>query len=155
MNQETIPTIAVATVALVLCAAGAGRTADDAPYPSVAPPSVAKDATVMVLGKQGLAQPEKWVATWASSPAPPDPDPDRPILNLQNQTVRERVRISAGGPQFRIRLTNEYGSSPLLVGSVTAAVPTNPAGVKSGSIQAVSFGGKKLDQNSGGRARYQ
>jgi lysophospholipase L1-like esterase len=88
------------------------------------------------------AQPEKWVATWASSPAPPDPDPDRPILNLQNQTVRERVRISVGGSQFRIRLTNEYNPSPLLVGSVTAAVPTDPAGVQSGSIQTVTFGGK-------------
>jgi len=74
MNQKTIPTIAVATVALVLCAAGAGRTAGDAPHPSIAPldqylmaernveitlarsaapPSVAKDATVMVLGKDG------------------------------------------------------------------------------------------------------
>jgi lysophospholipase L1-like esterase len=88
------------------------------------------------------AQPEKWVATWASSPAPPASDPDRPILNLQNQTVRERVRISVGGSQFRIRLTNEYGSSLLLVGSVTAGVPTDPAGVKSGSIQTVTFGGK-------------
>jgi len=88
------------------------------------------------------AQPEKWVATWASSPAPPDPDPDRPILNLQNQTVRERVRISVGGSQFRIRLTNEYGSSPVVIGSVSAAVPTDPAGVKSGSIQTVTFGRK-------------
>jgi lysophospholipase L1-like esterase len=88
------------------------------------------------------AQPDKWVATWASSPAPADPDPSRPILNLQNQTVRERVRISVGGSQFRIRLTNEYGSSPLLVGSVTAAVPTDPAGVQSGSIQTVTFGRK-------------
>jgi len=86
--------------------------------------------------------PEKWVATWASSPVPPDPDPDRPILNLQNQTVRQRVRISVGGSQFRIRLTNEYGSSPLLVGSVSAAVPTDAAGVQSGSIQTVTFGGK-------------
>jgi lysophospholipase L1-like esterase len=124
MNQKIIPTIAVATVAMVLCAARPGcAQGSKTPYPN-------------------MAQPEKWVATWASSPAPPDPDPDRPILNLQNQTVRERVRISVGGSQFRIRLTNEYGSSPLLVGSVTAAVPTDPAGIKSGSIQTVTFGGK-------------
>jgi lysophospholipase L1-like esterase len=117
MNQKTIRTVALATIALVLCPAMPVR---------------ALDAKI----------PEKWVATWASSPAPPDPDPDRPILNLQNQTVRERVRISVGGSQFRIRLTNEYGSAPLLVGSVTAAVPTDPAGVKSGSIRTVTFGGK-------------
>jgi lysophospholipase L1-like esterase len=89
-----------------------------------------------------VAQPEKWVATWAASPEPADADPNQPILNLQNQTVRERVRISVGGSRVRICLTNEYGSSPVLIGSVTAAVPTDAAEVKSGSIQAVSFGGR-------------
>lgn len=77
-----------------------------------------------------------------ASPEPADVDQNQPILNLQNQTVRERVRISVGGSRVRICLTNEYGSSPLLVGSVTVAVPTDPAGVKSGSIQAVTFGGR-------------
>ena len=56
--------------------------------------------------------------------------------------MRERVRISVGGSQIRIRLSNEYGSSPLFVGSVTVAVPKDPASVKSGSIQAVTFGGR-------------
>jgi lysophospholipase L1-like esterase len=158
MNQKTIPSIAVTTVVLVLCVALPGRTQNvKTSYPSMAPldqhlladrdaeialsrsavqSSIAKD------GKHGLAQPEKWVATWAASPEPSDADPNQPILNLQNQTVRERVRISAGGPQFRICLTNEYGSSPVVIGSVAVAVPTDPAGVKSGSIHAVTFGGK-------------
>jgi len=56
--------------------------------------------------------------------------------------VRERVRISIGGSQIRIRLSNEYGSSPLLVGAVTVGVPKDPATVKPGSIQAVTFGGR-------------
>src|SRR5215475_2569782 len=77
MNQKTIQTIAWAAVALVavLCAARPGRAQDAKnPYPtsmvpldqylmdrndeialarSAAPPSVAKDATVMVLGRDG------------------------------------------------------------------------------------------------------
>ena len=97
---------------------------------------------LLLVPRIAAAHPEKWVATWAASPEPADADPDQPILSLQNQTVRERVRISVGGSRVRICLTNEYGSSPLLVGSVTAAVPTDPAGVKSGSIQTVTFGGK-------------
>jgi len=56
--------------------------------------------------------------------------------------VRERVRISVGGSQIRIRLSNEYGSSPLHVGSATVAVPNDLASVKSGSIHAVTFGGR-------------
>ena len=86
------------------------------------------------------AQREAWIATWTASPEPANPDPNQPVLNLQNQTVRERVRISAGGSQIRIRLSNEYGSSPLLVGSVTVAVPNDLASVKSGSIHTVTFG---------------
>jgi lysophospholipase L1-like esterase len=97
---------------------------------------------LLLVPRIAAAHPEKWVATWAASPEPGDADPNQPILNLQNQTVRERVRISVGGSRVRICLTNEYGSSPLLVGSVTAAVPTDPAGVKSGSIQAVTFSGR-------------
>jgi lysophospholipase L1-like esterase len=88
------------------------------------------------------AQREGWIATWAASPEPAELDPNQAILNLQDQTVRERVRISVGGSQIRIRLSNEYGSSPLFVGSVTVAVPKDPASVKSGSIQAVTFGGR-------------
>ena len=88
------------------------------------------------------AQRGAWVATWAASPEPADPDPKQPVLNLEDQTVRERVRISVGGPEIRIRLSNEYGSSPLLVSSVTVAVPNDPARVKPGSIHVVTFGGR-------------
>ena len=88
------------------------------------------------------AQREGWIATWAASPEPAEPAPNQPILNLRDQTVRERVRISIGGSQIRIRLSNEYGSSPLLVGAVTVGVPKDPTTVKSGSIQAVTFGGR-------------
>ena len=87
-------------------------------------------------------QREAWIATWSASPEAADPDPNEPVLNLQDQTVRERLRISAGGSEIRIRLSNEYGSSPLLVGSVTVAVPNDPASVKPGSIRVVTFGGR-------------
>jgi hypothetical protein len=86
------------------------------------------------------AQRDAWIATWTAGPEPADPDPKEPVLSLEDQTVRERVRISIGGAQVRIRLSNEYGSSPLLVGSVTVAVPNDPASVRTGSIRAVTFG---------------
>jgi len=90
--------------------------------------------------REEVARPTGWITTWAASPEPADPDPSQPVLNLQDQTVRERVRISAGGSKIRLRLSNEYGSSPVLVGSVTVAVSVDPASVKLGSIKAVTFG---------------
>jgi lysophospholipase L1-like esterase len=83
-----------------------------------------------------------WIATWAASPQPTAPDRHSPLLNLEDQTVRERVRVSIGGVQIRIRLSNEYGSSPLLVGAASVGAPTDPASVKPGSLQAVTFAGR-------------
>jgi lysophospholipase L1-like esterase len=83
-----------------------------------------------------------WIATWAASPQSAAPDPRKPLLNIEDQTVRERVRVSIGGAQICIRLSNEYGSAALLIGSATVAVPDDPASVRPGSIQAVTFGGR-------------
>lgn len=85
-----------------------------------------------------------WIATWSTSPEAADPDSKRPELNLEDQTLRERFRISVGGPEIRIRLSNEYGSSPLVIGSVTVAEPNDPASVNPDSIRVVTFGGQNL-----------
>ena len=87
------------------------------------------------------AQQKTWIATWAASPQPTAPNPKQPLLNIEDQTVRERVRISLGGDQIRLRLSNEYGSAPLVVGAATVAAPIDPASVKPGSIHKVTFGG--------------
>lgn len=84
-------------------------------------------------------QRDAWVATWAASPESADADASEPILNIENQTVRERVRVSVGGPQIRLRLSNEFGSAPLLIGSVTVALPNEPAGIQSASVRTVTF----------------
>jgi lysophospholipase L1-like esterase len=95
-----------------------------------------------LAGAPRKARQETWIATWAASPQPTAPDPHQPLLNIEDQTVRERVRVSIGGAQIRIRLSNEYGSSPLLIGSATVALPNHPASVKPDSIQTVTFGGR-------------
>jgi hypothetical protein len=58
------------------------------------------------------SQHHAWIATWAASPTAADADTSEPLLNVENQTVRERVRVSVGGSQIRLRLSNEFGSSP-------------------------------------------
>jgi lysophospholipase L1-like esterase len=82
-----------------------------------------------------------WIATWATSPQSGTPNPHERLLNVDNQTVRERVRVSIGGNQMRLRLSNECGSSPLLIGSATVAIPTDALHVKRESIQSVTFEG--------------
>jgi lysophospholipase L1-like esterase len=83
-----------------------------------------------------------WVASWVATPESADPDPNEPLLKIEDQTVRERMRVSIGGSQICIRLSNEYGSAPLLIGSATVAVPNDPTSIRPGSIQAVTFAGR-------------
>lgn len=103
--------------------------------------SCALIGSFLLLSLLGAAQ-DSWIATWAASPEPADSPPKQAILNLQDQTVRERVRISVGGSQIRIRLSNEFGSSPLVIGSLTVGVPNDAASVKSGSTPNRDFWGK-------------
>ena len=77
-----------------------------------------------------------------ASPQSAAPDADEPLLKIEDQTVRERVRVSIGGGQICLRFSNEYGSTPLLIGSATVAAPNDPTSVRLGSIQTVTFGGR-------------
>jgi len=83
-----------------------------------------------------------WIATWATSPQSGTPDPREPLLNIDNQTVRERVRASIGGSQIRLRFSNEFGSSPLLIGAATVAIPKDVSTIKEESIRNVTFEGR-------------
>ena len=78
-----------------------------------------------------------WAATWQASPEPAR----APIITLNNQTVREVVRISLGGSKFRVRLTNEFGGTPLRIGSAHVAIAAGGSSIKLGSDRALTFGG--------------
>ena len=83
-----------------------------------------------------------WIVTWATSPQSGTPNPREPLLNIDNQTVRERVRASIGGSQIRLRFSNEFGSSPLLIGAATVAIPKDVSTIKEESIRNVTFEGR-------------
>jgi lysophospholipase L1-like esterase len=103
---------------------------------------------VVVAGASSLAaEPSRgpratWIASWASSPHAADPDPSEPLLNIDGQTVRQRVRLSIGGTQIRVRLSNEHGSMPLTIGSATVALSMGPARVKPESLRPLTFDGR-------------
>ncbi len=85
---------------------------------------------------------QAWVASWATSPEAPDSDDDDSMLKIDGQTVRQRVRLSVGGEQLRLQLSNEYGSTSLVIGSATVALPADAGGVQPKSLRALTFGGR-------------
>ncbi|GIF05311.1 SGNH/GDSL hydrolase family protein [Actinoplanes siamensis] len=67
---------------------------------------------------EGVGREKRWIATWA---AVPTTIPPAPPLVLEDQTVRQTVHVGVGGSQLRIRLTNEFGETPLRIGEVRVA----------------------------------
>ena len=87
----------------------------------------------------------KWVASWGASPAmpmaAPANNPARGTASFNNQTVTQVIRLSAGGPRLRIRLSNEYGPKALQVGAARVALVAADGAVVAGSERTVSFSG--------------
>jgi lysophospholipase L1-like esterase len=86
-----------------------------------------------------------WIETWTASPQPIwGPEFFAPInipRALRNQTVRQIAAISIGGNRVRVVLSNEYGSSPLVIGAAHVALAGSGAATVTGSDRALSFDG--------------
>lgn len=84
-----------------------------------------KHALILTLALAALAQTglapcanaeTHWARSWNASPL--GAAPDRRPPTLKDVTVRQVVRVSAGGERFRLRLTNEYGPTAARIGRV-------------------------------------
>jgi lysophospholipase L1-like esterase len=94
--------------------------------------------TRSALAQTALAQ--TWVGTWTASPQLP-----RGVMpaSFSNQTVRQVVRVSIGGSKVRIRLSNEFGSKPVLIGAASVALVGKGTEIVAGSLRPLTFGGAK------------
>ena len=82
---------------------------------------------------------ERWTGTWGTAPAgPPAP------ANLQtftDQTLRLIVHTSIGGNRVRIRVSNEFGTTPLVIGAARIGVRATGSDVAPGTDRALTFSG--------------
>jgi hypothetical protein len=86
------------------------------------------------------AQVANWIGSWTASPQSP-----RGVIptSYSNRTIRQIVHLSVGGSKVRLRLSNEFGQRPLLIGAASIALAGEGAGIAVGSSRAVTFGGAK------------
>jgi lysophospholipase L1-like esterase len=95
-----------------------------------------------------LAKPEakKWVGTWASSPLlDAHAKNAEELLTAGTQsgaTLREVVHVSIGGETVRVRFSNLYGTSPLVIGAVEIAQSLKGVAIVPGTNKAVTFNGQ-------------
>ena len=86
---------------------------------------------------QSLPHPQ-WVGTWATSPMQAD---GINIRLFSSVTMREIVHISAGGPQIRLRFTNEFGIDPLTIADAHVALSADDGAIQPATDHTVTFGG--------------
>jgi lysophospholipase L1-like esterase len=63
--------------------------------------------------------------------------------SLHQQTVREIVKISAGGRRVRVVLSNRYGTQPLVIGEVHVAFSSDGAAIVKDSDRVLTFAGRR------------
>lgn len=86
---------------------------------------------------------QKWIAAWGSSQLIAANETLPPEPYLKNNTYRQAVRLSIGGQGLRIRFTNEYGETPLVMESVHIAKLLTPGSstVDLSTDQVITFSG--------------
>ena len=99
-------------------------------------------ATVLAAVPLHAAEPQNWVGTWACSPQLVEPQNLPPAPGLAGNTLRQIVHVTLGGQQIRLRLSNEFGATPLTVIGVHVALPAIAGGIRPETDRAVTFGGK-------------
>jgi lysophospholipase L1-like esterase len=83
----------------------------------------------------------KWVGTWASAPLL-DAHAKNAEQGLTGATLREVVHVSIGGDNVRVRFSNLYGNTPLVIGAAEIAQTLKGSSIVAGSGKALTFSGK-------------
>ena len=89
---------------------------------------------------------KKWVGTWASSPLLDAKAKNAEELlaagTQSGATLREVIHVSMGGDMVRVRFSNLYGTSPLVIGAVEIAQTLKGVAIVPGTNKAVTFNGQ-------------
>ncbi|AOJ08534.1 SGNH/GDSL hydrolase family protein [Burkholderia mayonis] len=92
-------------------------------------------------------QPTRWVASWATALQPiPDlaaPPPLYRAPDVAGRTVRQIVYPTLSGRAIRVRVSNAYGKTPLVIGEASIGRSAGGAAATDGRSSAVTFGGRR------------
>ena len=119
------------------------------PTAVIAAAAAALAATVMAGAAASASRQQPamhWSASWTSAMQQPVASSQLMGENwstqgFSDQTVRQDVRVSGGGNQVRIRLSNRYGTRPLRLAEATIAESAGGAATKPGTMRSLTFRG--------------
>ena len=85
---------------------------------------------------------DQWVGTWSASPQSVDPFTPANPASFTGQTIRQVLHTSIGGQKVRVRLTNEFGTDALTIGSAHVALQSSGASIAGGTDRTLTFAGQ-------------
>jgi lysophospholipase L1-like esterase len=93
-----------------------------------------------LLPASAQVQTNSWISSWTASPQAP-----RGVMptSFSNRTIRQVVHLSIGGNKIRLRLSNEFGTKPVLIGAASIAMAGAGSDIVSASLRTLTFGGSK------------
>ena len=96
-----------------------------------------------VVPLSGAGPKTRWVGSWAASQQLVEPNNALSPEDLRGATLRQVVHLSIGGNEFRLHLSNRFGSTPLNVTAVHIARAASPDSSKivPASEKALTFSG--------------
>lgn len=98
----------------------------------------------LVVGPTALAGEQQsdrhWVGAWTTAPVAQAAAGNN-STGFNNQTLRQIVRVSLGGSELRVRLSNTFGTKPVTVGAAHVALREKAAAIRPASDRTLTFGG--------------
>ena len=80
-----------------------------------------------------------WVGTWATAPRFEESAEEK--IQLQSATLRQFVRTSLGGHRLRVRLSNLFGTTPLVLNGVHISLAASAGAIRTETDHALRFNG--------------
>jgi lysophospholipase L1-like esterase len=84
---------------------------------------------------------EHWVASWGSAQLVPEGQNALAPEQLRDATLRQVVRVSLGGARLRVRLSNAFGTAPLVIDGASIGLSSGPGQAGARELQPLRFGG--------------
>lgn len=84
-----------------------------------------------------------WVASWTAAPHAPLGSTGRfAAATYEDVTITQVIRLTEGGTQLRVKLSNRYGPGPLTIGAARIAQIDDAGNEVPGTGRVLTFGGE-------------
>jgi lysophospholipase L1-like esterase len=100
-------------------------------------------ATVSTLsfGAPTTDSTKRWVGSWTTAPQLVESANMPPTPGLNNNSLRQIVRVSIGGDTVRLKFTNDFSTGTTTLKAVTIAASTGKGAITASTLKTLTFGG--------------